>query len=181
MKIIGYLIFTILIASLLMSFSFFRKKNYIDVAVEIRNKVGKELAKKHRMDVIAMGGAMMDQVSEIALSFQMYRLLTQDEARTIMVDCSEAILKAFNENEAIRPYLSNYPFTPSNLDVTIYIFDPTRHDVYYPDFCIVSVDSEDFVSFKRENPQGKRYPPIMEPYQEALLKVKQMDTCQKNI
>lgn len=172
MKITGKIILVISIAILAMSFSFFRKKDYSDLASEIRNKTGKALAKKHRMDVIAVGGGMMDNVYNIALSFQIYRIINQDEARYIIVDCVEELLKAFNENEAIRPHLANFPFVPSNLDLSIFVWDSTRGDVYYPNFCVVGVDSEDFVSFKWENQQGQRLKPIMEPYQEALLKVK---------
>jgi len=171
MKFAGFITLILTIAVCIMSFSFF-KTSYSDVAQQIRNKAGKQLAKKHKMEIAAVGGGMMGCVREIALSFQIRRILSQDEARCLIVDCVEELLKAFNENEKIRPNLLNYPFTPANLDLRIFISSPDGSDVYYPDFCIVSVYNEDFITYKKEDGTGKRLEPKLEPYQEALAKVR---------
>ncbi|CUI16929.1 hypothetical protein PNK_1312 [Candidatus Protochlamydia naegleriophila] len=71
MRFIGITICT-LIAILSMSFSFFKSKprDYVDIAREIRGNVGKKLSKKHRMNLIGVGGGMMGSVYMIGLSFQ---------------------------------------------------------------------------------------------------------------
>jgi len=123
MKLTGFITLLLAIAVCIMSFSFF-KTRYSDVAQQIRNKAGRQLAKKHQMELVGVGGGMMDCVREVSLSFQIRHLLSENEGRCVMVDCVEELLKAFNENEKIRPHLLNYPFTPVNLDLAIYISTP---------------------------------------------------------
>lgn len=171
MKVGGFILLLLTIAGLTMSFCFF-KRTYADKARDIRNHVGKNLAKKHHMDLVGKGGGMIDCVREISLSFQVRRILSQDEARWIVIDSVEELLKAFNENEDIRPHLLNYPFTTKNVSVKIFISNPDSSSVYYPNICIVGVNDEDFVTYKMEDNTGKTLKPIIEPYQEALAKVK---------
>lgn len=180
MKFTGLILFLCTIAICVMSFSFL-KRSYVDIAQEIRNKIGKELAKKHQMRIAGIGGGMMDCVREIAVSFQLRRVLSQDELRCLIVDCVEEFLKAFNENQEIRPYLSNYPFTTANLDIRIFVSTPQGGDVHYPDFDIVGVYNEDFVTYKREDHEGKSLKPIVEAYQEALAKVKRDNQCLQSL
>ena len=62
-------LFMIVIAPLILSFSFFKSKSrdHADIAREIRTQTGEKLAKKHQMDVIGVGGGMMGSVYMIGL------------------------------------------------------------------------------------------------------------------
>ncbi len=95
--------FIISLSILSMSFSFF-KNDYVDIAEGIRDKVGKNLAKKHHMDFIGTTGGMIECVRLIGFDFSVYRIIDLDQARCIIVDCVEELLKAINENEKIRPF-----------------------------------------------------------------------------
>ena len=88
MKSIGILLFFLILAPLVVSFNFF-KKNYADQAQEMRNKVGKNLAKKHRMDFFGTSGGMMNCVRMVGFSFEVSRPVSRDEARFLLVDCVE--------------------------------------------------------------------------------------------
>ncbi len=111
-----------LIAVLSMSFSFFKSKprDYADIAREIRGNVGKKLSKKHRMNLIGVGGGMMGSVYMIGLSFQVRHPLEQNEVRYLIVDCAEELINAVNANEEIRPYLRDYTFTTKNVQIFIF-------------------------------------------------------------
>ncbi len=157
------------------SFSFF-KRDYVDIAEGIRDKVGKNLAKKHHMDFIGTTGGMIECVRIIGFDFSIYRIIDQDQARCIIVDCVEELLKAFNENQKIRPFLLNYPFTTKNINVSICISDQKGQDLYEPYINFVGIYKENQIVYRMENRSRKIYEAFQETYQEALAKVK--NSCQ---
>ena len=176
MRTIGLIISLITIASLTLSFSFFKPKprDYADIAREIRAKVGNNLSKKHQMDLIGEGGGMMGSVYMIGLNFQIRHPLDRKEARERIVDCVEELLAAVNSNEEIRPFLKNYPFTPKNVQVAIFSVTKDGQDVYDPYIAVVSVDERDYITFRTEEPNNpssykNKY---KEPYSEALAMLK---------
>lgn len=165
-----------MIASLTVSFSFFKSKkprDYADVAREIRASVGKNLSKKHQMDVIGEGGGMMGSVYMIALSFQIRHPLDRNEARARIVDCVEELLTAINSNEEIRPFLKNYPFTTKNVQVAIFSVSQDGRSVFDPYITVVSVDESDNITFRTKEPNNTSYKNRhKEPYSKALAMLK---------
>src|SRR5690349_1050648 len=117
MKIMRLLIVLIVLAPITMSFSLFKSKprDYVDMGREIRANVGKKLAKKHQMELISVGGGMNGSVYMIGLGFEIHHPMDRAEARERIVDCVEELLRTVNENEEIRPFLKNYPFTTKNV------------------------------------------------------------------
>jgi len=157
---------------LVMSFSFF-KSSYSDIASNIIAKVGKKMAKKHKMDFIGTSGGMIDCVRMVGFSFEINRPVSRDEARYLIVDCVEELLKAFNENEKIRPFLMNYPFTEENVDIAIYIDHPQWSGAHEPNAGIVGIYTDKYIVFKiRDKPAGKLVEMTQEFYPEALARVK---------
>lgn len=169
------IILFILIAPLLLSFSFFKPKqrDYEVMANEISVKVAKAIINKHHMDWIGEGGGMMGSVYMISLSFQIHHPMDRDEARIRIVDCVEELLKAVNENEEIRPFLKNYPFTTANVHVSIYTNYADGREVFDPYIRVVSVYQSDNIYFSTKEPNKTPYKNrYRESYQEALAKVK---------
>ena len=172
MRSIWILLFSLVTALIVMSFSFF-KPSYSDIASNIIAKVGKNLAKKHKMDFVGTSGGMIDCVRMVGFSFQINRPVSRDEARYLIVDCVEELLKAFNENEKIRPFLMNYPFTEENVDIAIYIAHPQWSGAHEPNAGIVDIYTDKYIVFKiRDKPAGKLLETSKELYQEALARVK---------
>jgi hypothetical protein len=169
------IILLIIIAPLTFSFSFFKSKprDYEDMANEISAKVAKKLAKKHQMDLIGEGGGMMGSVYMIGLSFRIHHPLERNEARARIIDCVEELLAAINANEEIRPFLKNYPFTPKNVQVAIFSIPLDGKGVFDPYIKVVSVDQNDYVTFRTEEPNSMSYKnKYREPYAEALTMLK---------
>ena len=157
------------------SFLFFKSKprDYVDMAHEIRAKVGKQLAQKHHFAVVGITGGMMDCVYLVGLSFQIYRPMDRDEARYRLVDCVEEMLRAINENEEIRPYLKNYPFTTNNIRVDIFMSDPDGRHLYDPNFEVASISESNKIEYCTSVPNLATYKhKYEESYEEALALVK---------
>lgn len=175
MRATRLLILLILSAPFLLSFSFFQTKprDYADIAREIRGNVGKKLSKKHQMDCVGVGGGMMGSVYMIGLSFRVYHPLERNEARMLVVDCVEELLKAVNRNEEIRPYLQDYPFTTKNVSIAIYSSYPDGRDVFDPYIRVASIYKSDTIEFATKEPNQVPYKnEYRESYQAALTQVK---------
>jgi hypothetical protein len=150
-------------------FSFFDSSyDYVKQADKISSKVTARLAKRHNMIACGGSGGMMDTVNHVGISFQKVGVFSKDEARKIVVDCVEELLRAFNEDEEIRPHLQNYPFTTNNIRVSIF-FCIAGGEIYYPDFAVVGLSAGDIVF--RASEEGKRQLLTYdeeESYEEAL-------------
>ena len=165
----------LLIAPLLLSFSFFKSKprDYEVIANEISAKVAKTLIKRHQMDWVGEGGGMMGSVYMISMSFQIHHLMDRVESRERIVDCVEELLAAINSSEEIRPFLKNYPFTTKNIRVAIFTEFPNGQEVFHPNICVVSVDQSDNITFcTKESNTGPYKSKTREPYAEALAMIK---------
>ncbi len=79
------------------------------------------------------GGAMMDDIKGINLSYQTSQNLNVDEVRILLVQRIEAFLYQINKDCEIRPYLHDYPFSSRNVYFTI-TFSKKNGDYVDPPF-----------------------------------------------
>ncbi|WP_044882040.1 hypothetical protein [Neochlamydia sp. EPS4] len=137
---------------------------------DILNNVSKKLQKKYSMRTIGTGIGMPDGVvTMLALSFEKTGPLSREEGRRIIVDCVQEMLQIINTHERIRPHLKNYPFTPSDIEIAIFLKDPLGYNIFYPHFGALSSTNAqiDYMFTASENP--KRYLKIEEEkFEEAL-------------
>ena len=83
--------------------------------------IGQQVAEKHRLKFAGIGGgADKGERWLMTICFE-YRgkSLLKDEARKLIVECTEEFLQIVNSNDEIRPYLRDYPFTENNLEFVI--------------------------------------------------------------
>ncbi len=175
MRATRLLIFAVLLAPFILSFSFFpsKKRDHEDMANEISAKVAKTLCKKHNMEWVGEGGGMMGSVYTIGLSFRVYHPLDRNEARMLVVDCVEELLAAVNQNEEIRPYLKDYPFTTKNVDIAVYSSNSDGRTVFDPYITVASIYKSDTIEFATKEPNQVPYKnEYRESYQAALTQVK---------
>lgn len=135
----------------------------------------KTVGRDKQIYLIGSGGAMMDDVKMISLSFTSFHGFTIEEARQYYVEIAEKYLLLINENEKLRPYLHNYPFDFHNIQ-----FDIGFHDVETRKW---SKDSVAFVFCSRkdgiifydiyDHEKDKLIDVYEEPYEEALKIVKE--------
>lgn len=106
---------------------------YVVIAQTIRRDMAIKLSKRHHMSLFGEKGGLADCVNILGLSFQIKGPLTKDQLREILIDCVEEFLAAINGNEKLRPHLKNYPFTPKELDISLYIQGSNGEDIYDPE------------------------------------------------
>lgn len=95
------------------------KQVYIDLVDEEVSSFVREVKQTDYLKLFGCGGGCYDGVESISLAFTSPEAPTVEEARNLFYDISYRILNRVNQNEALRPYLVNYPFTIDNLDLYI--------------------------------------------------------------
>jgi hypothetical protein len=114
--------------------------DYVVRAHEIRADVAAKLTERYNMGIIGISGGMIDKVNVIGLSFQILGPLSKEKLREILVDCVEEFLTSINEDEEIRPFLKNFPFTEQEIVINIFIVDKAGRNVYDPDIMVATAN-----------------------------------------
>lgn len=119
---------------LVIAFCFFschRDPYYIQQADRITGAFSEEAYRSDRLLPFGSGGAFMDDVKKINLTYIAYRKATVSEARELIVRHTERLLEKINADLKIRPYLHDYPFTALNLKFSI-IFEDKKGEIQSP-------------------------------------------------
>lgn len=138
---------------------------------EFLNREGKEIGIKFGMRQCGSGGGAKDGLTWlISLSFQRYdSLLTEEEARKLIIEVVYDFLEAVNHDAILKPYLRDNPFTSKNIELTIYNYDRDKRDVYYPFIGVVSNREGKIGYFTTEESNKYRYKTEKyETYDEAV-------------
>ncbi len=121
-------------------------------AGKIRREVANKLAKKYSMQPNCFGGSMLDKITMLSIGFEIYRPLSQEEARSIIVDSVEEFTRAVNNDPNIQEFLEKKPFGPENIVIDIIIFDEDGTKLYHPNLSLV-VSSIGTVMYKTNDPK----------------------------
>src|ERR1700722_6640758 len=97
----------------------FSEPKYCKLSDRIFIPYNKELRKQKHLYLMGSGGAMMDDIQKVNAHYVSFERLNIEEARKLYIEVTEGYLCRYNQNEQIRPYLHNYPFTIDNLEVMI--------------------------------------------------------------
>ena len=139
-------------------------------------KIGRELEKKYGMASFGGGGgAGPDGIRLMSLSLNRVDRgsLNEEEARKLIIECVDDFLKAVNNNEQLRPFLRDYPFTAKNIELDIYNIDKNQELFQFPSIAIVA-NFEGKIGFLTEDPSTKHgyHTKKYETYDEAVALLK---------
>jgi len=86
--------------------------------------------------IVAMPGGI---VKELGLDFQIIGPLSKDEIRRILINLAQEFLVFVNSDEAVRPYLENYPFEIKNIEITLFLKDSKGREIEDPHIGIAGI------------------------------------------
>lgn len=114
---------------------------------------------------VYVGSAAMEKVEKLTFGFKSKEQVSETDAYKLIVQCADKLICLVNENEAIRPYLSNYPFTGANIRVGI-TFSDNSEDLFVPPGYIASASiSNGQVRLNKYNPKTEQLEEIFrKPY-----------------
>lgn len=127
LKSISQTKFALVISMFLTLTSFLGKPDYTKLSDQIVKKYCKKVALEKGLFAIGSGGRMMYDIEEVGIHFVSYETMSVEEGRKLYVEIVEDLLKLYNENEKIRPFLHNYPFTIENLNIMVMFEDSNHH------------------------------------------------------
>ena len=141
------------------------------IANKITLQTTQELEKKYNLIPVGTGGSMMDNIKMMALSFRYFGEINIDTSRELIVKAIEHYLKNINANTEIKTYLNNYPFTPGNIELRLFLTRPNYQD-FPPEQldCITAWDGN--IEYKTHNKNKKITSLHNETYEEAVVILK---------
>ncbi|PJD93787.1 MAG: hypothetical protein CK425_12420 [Parachlamydia sp.] len=118
------------------------------VVNDLLYRIENSFEKKYKINAIATNISMPGGVVKLlGLDFQMLGPLSKEEIRKILITLSEEFLVFVNSDEAIKPYLKNYPFRIENIGITLFFIDSQRMDLDDPYIGIAEI-SRGFLEYK---------------------------------
>jgi hypothetical protein len=147
----------------------------------ITEETAKKLGEREKLALIGTGGQMMHKIEMLSMSFQLFHEVDLQKAREIIVYAVREYLSDINNNEEVRPYLHNYPFTAKNVEIMIFVYGPDRREL--PPQKIGYISSRNGI-LKYYNRADRDHPICKETYEEALGKIacsQRLDALDRNI
>jgi len=91
---------------------------------KLLSQMSDQLSKKYKLHPIATVVAMPSGViKQLGLEFQVYGPLSKEEIRKILINSSQELLSAVNDDLKIRPNLECYPFTLKRIEICLFVID----------------------------------------------------------
>ena len=110
----------------------------------------------------------MGDIQKINASYVSCDRMNVEEARRLYVDVVEGYLRRYNQNEEIRPYLHDYPFTIDNLDVKIGFENEQRHHMDRGFVALMYVSNKHRLLYRAYDHEKKKFINLYEePYETA--------------
>ncbi len=117
------------------------------------------------------GGGLMDNIKMVSLGYHIKRHATVEEARELFIKYSQKLLQRINEDEKMRPFLNQYPFTEKDIRFRLSFVQKNNRPFTDGSVAHVSLVREN-IYYDRYDGEKKRFIEILkEPYQDALQHV----------
>jgi len=145
--------------------------NYDILMDQVSVKTADELQEKYGLELGGAGGGAMEVVRLFSLSFDVYHFVTLEEARFLLVKSAETLLKNINSCKEIRPYLIEYPFPLSGIEINLIVYD--EKDREKQPGCIIACGiSEGKLRYKTEISESELWKTLCsESYDQAKEKL----------
>ncbi len=136
----------------------------------ISKNVATQLKNELDLQPFGSGGQAMDQIKMLALAFISHKPIDIETGRELLIASVNEFAAEINANEAIRPYLGNYPFGPKNIKIEIFIRNPNGKEVESDKLCIITA-SEGVLKYLIYSGKYNLKTVYEETFEEALQKL----------
>ena len=136
---------------------------YEEMSNALTTVAGRKLKKEKNLCPFGFGG---QGNKVLRLCFCYYQMVNMKEARELLVYAVNEFLEIVNNNQDVKPYLHNWPFTEKNIDIVIYFYLPSGYSVPPKELTIVS-SNEGRIKFYNRGPDGRLFVFHRETFDEA--------------
>jgi hypothetical protein len=135
-----------------------------------------ERKRDNNLILLGSGGALMHDVKLVDFHFMTCeKKMNIKYARRMIVETIESFLKQINANEDIRPFLHNFPFLVTNLEIIISCSDD--HDIEPENFIVMVGTIKGKLRYFVKKHDGNYKKVHEEPYEEGLQIIKKENSC----
>lgn len=142
--------------------------DYEKIADKITDRTAKKLKEEKKLILIGTGGRMMDDIQMMAMSFNYYHEVNLEQARELIVYSINQYLSDINNNQEIRSYLHEYPFSSKNVEIMIFIYGPDRLELSPEKIYCIAYRKGIIKYYTRSD---RDHPICKETYDEALFEI----------
>lgn len=146
---------------------------------EVMNQTFVKMKMEKGLIPCGIGSGMMHQIRMLALAFDYYKEIDIDEARELLIAAGSEFLKTINSNEKIRIFLDQYPFTPKNIEISIFLRNPDGSLTEPGKLTVASIINGILKYNIRSLATGQLEIVYKESYEEAIQKVRIKQEDQK--
>ena len=112
----------------------------------------RRLGDRHELHYTGRSGSSDNGIyKKLGLSFQIFKTLSKDEGRKLLIDCSQEFLKEIHSDPAMQDYIP-LEFTASNIEMIICAAQSDGQTVFYPDIRIFAL-SKGTVQYLTKSPE----------------------------
>jgi hypothetical protein len=140
--------------------------HYEVIANHITLDTAELLKERYGLNVIGIGGGMMDDIKKMNLSLQSRKPLSINEGRDFIVMCIDTYLDQINSNKKVRPFLNAYPFTIENIEIKIFIDREEGENLAIGRLAVVSTHGRK-IKYKVVESEFRNEEVLSETYEEA--------------
>lgn len=170
------LIFSIIVLSVASAIYLRQPKEpqYCKYANKITNAFRHSVKEKYHLVPTSYGGSFMGNISVISQMYSVYdKKYDVDEARALLVNCTQEYLNQINQDEKIKPYLSHVPFSENGLEFSIY-FHKARFEYVDSEFVAGAILINGELHYSSYDHEKKKFVDVhRESYEEAVRIVKE--------
>ncbi len=160
----------------------FKQPTYCKLSDKIFFAYNKEMCKRNRLSLVGKGGRMMGDIQQVNAFYTSNDRLNVEEARRLFVDVAEGYIARYNENEEIRPYLRNYPFTIDSLKIQIGFENENRQHMDGGYVALASyINAKRRIFYSGYDHETKKFTDLHEESYETALEIVQQEksaSCQ---
>ena len=84
------------------SYGGYQEPDYEKIADQITKRTAKKLEQQNKLCLIGIGGQMMNDIQLMRMCFHLYREVTLEEARELVIAAANEYLSDINNNEKIE-------------------------------------------------------------------------------
>ncbi len=138
---------------------------------EVTNRTIVKLRTDNNLRACGIGSGAMDQIRMLAISFYYYNEVDIEEARKLVMVAGTTFLEEINSNEKIHSFLQNYPFTPKNIQIAIFLRNPDGSSPSADKLSVISM-THGVLTYRARHSDGGRLSTVFEEtFEEAQAKL----------
>ena len=113
----------------------------------------------------------MNNIEMVSLGYHIKRHATVEEARELFIKYSQKLLQRINEDEKMRPFLNQYPFTEKDIRFGLSFVQQNKKEFTDGSVAYVSLVRENIYYYRYDGEKQRFVEILEEPYQVALQHV----------